>query len=283
MSILRQKMIDELSLFGFSPYTKRNYVEAVVQLTKFYQKSPLKIGEEEIKRFLLHEQKRGLARSTLRIITNAIRFFYQNVVQQPKSVENVPSIKAPKKLPDVLSMEEVKTLIQLTKNVKHKTILMLLYSTGMRTHELVQLKNQDIDGQRMTVKIMGKGQRQRYLGLSPIMLDQLREYWRIYRPTHLLFTSWKKSVPYSTRSIQRTLHRAKELAGIHKTGGPHLLRHSYATHLYESGVSLPVLQRLLGHRSIKTTSLYIFVAKETVTSVKSLLDMIQLPKEKTHV
>ena len=277
MNLLRQQMIEQLSLFGFSAHTKRNYIEAVGQFSRYHGKSPDKLGEQDIKNFLLYSQRRGLASSSLRILRCGIAFFFTHVLLNPKEIQHIPSLKREKKLPTVLSTSEMERILSTVTKVKHKTVIMVFYATGMRLSELLNFKIEHIDSSRMMLKIVGKGSKERYVALSKTLLNQLRCYWKEYRPTSFLFIN-SQGKPYSRRTIANIIDEAKELAHITKPGGPHMLRHTYATHLYEAGVAIEVIQRLLGHVNIKTTMKYVYIAQDNITSVKSPLDLLSIDK-----
>lgn len=275
MKFLRQKTINELKLFGYSGMTLRNYVEAVSSLAKYHGKSPDTLGEEDIKAFLLYSQRRGLAPSSLRNLRCGILFFFTHVLKREVVVKHIPSMKQEFRLPIVLSTSEIERLIEATTDLKHKTILMTFYATGMRLEELRLFRLQNIDSQRMTLKFMGKGKRERYVPLSPVLLAQLRAYWKVYKPKDIFFPS-KFERPYHRRSIQLIFEDAKKLAEIKKPGGVHMLRHSFATHLFEAHVPAFTIQKILGHQNIATTQKYVHVAINTITSVKSPLDLLSL-------
>lgn len=275
MSTLRQRTINELKLANYSDMTIRNYVRAISDFSNFHGKSPDKLGEEDVKSFLLHSQSRGLAPSSTGILRCAILFFFKRVLKNPMAVKDLPSIRQEKRLPTVLSTSEVERIICSVKNFKHKTILMTFYATGMRLAELRQFRIENIDSQRMTLKFMGKGKKERYVPLSPVLLNQLRQYWRVYQPKDLLFVS-NSEEPYHPRTIQSVFEKAKKLAGIKKAGGVHMLRHSFATHLFEANVPAFTIQRILGHNSIVTTQKYVRITNHTIASVKSPLDLLDL-------
>lgn len=277
MKILRQRMIEELNLFGFSPHTKRNYIEAVQKLSHYHGCAPDTLGEQDIKNFLLHCQRKGWAPSTMRNFRCGIDFFFTHVLHRGVEIQRIPSMKQEKRLPLVLSTSEIERILTSVENLKHKTIIMTFYGTGMRLDELNHFKVRDIDSSRMVIKIMGKGKKERYVPLSDILLSQLRNYWRIFKPSDIFFIS-ARNKPYHRRSIAYVFEEVKKLAHITKPGGLHMLRHSYATHLYEAGVPIEIIQRLLGHSNIRTTMKYIYVAKDTITSVKSPLDLLSIDK-----
>lgn len=275
MNPLRQRLIDELKLFNYSGMTISNYVLAIIALSRFHGKSPDKLGEEDIRNFLLHSQARGLAPSTMRNFRCGIVFFFTHVLRRPFEVERIPSMKQERRLPNVLSTSEIERLLSSAPDLKSKTVLMLFYSAGMRLSELRNFRVQGIDSERMTLKFMGKGKRERYLPLSPILLLQLREYYKVFRPTDYFFTS-KFKTPYHIKNFQSIFTNAKKLAGITKAGGVHMIRHSYATHLFEMGVPALHIQKLMGHKNLATTEKYVLISQDTITSSRSPLDLLNI-------
>ena len=283
MNPLRQKMIEEMDLFGYSNRTKTSYVDAVRQLHR-YHKSPLsKLTEDDLKSFLLYKKRDGMASSTMRILCSGIRFFYTQVLRTGYKVENIPSIKTSKRLPNILSTSEVERLISTTDDIMAKTMIMTFYGTGMRLEELRLFPFANIDSCRMTLKIHGKGDRERYVSLSERLLIQLRAYWKHCRPKHYLFENKHRGGVFGRRYLHFRFIEAKKRARITKAGGVHMLRHSFATHLLEAGVPLIVIQKLLGHVDIKTTTKYTWIAHNTITSVKSPLDLLVIPEDNGEV
>jgi len=275
MKFLRQQTINELKLFGYSGMTIRNYVEAISAFSRYHGKSPDTLHEEDIKTFLLYCQRKGLAPSTMRNMRCGIVFFFTHVIKKEIEIKRIPSMRREHRLPNVLSTSEIERLISATTDLKHKTILMTFYATGMRLNELRLFRLQNIDSGRMTLKFIGKGNRERYVPLSPFLLNQLRAYWKAYKPTDIFFAS-KFQKPYHVRSFQVLFQEAKKLAQIQKPGGVHMLRHSFATHLFEAGVSALVIQKLMGHQHLATTQKYVHIANPTLTSVQSPLDLLSL-------
>lgn len=274
MNPLRQKMIEEMSLFGYSSRTKSSYVDTVRQLHR-YHRTPLRhLSEDDIKSFLLYKQRKGFASSTMRILCSGIRFFYTQVLRSGYKVENIPSIKVKRRLPNVLSTSEMERLIDCNDDLMAKTMIMTFYGTGMRLEELRLFPFGNIDSDRMTLKIHGKGDRERYVSLSERLLIQLRAYWKHCRPKRYLFENKHKRDAFGRRYFHFRFIEAKKRARITKSGGVHMLRHSFATHHIESGTPIYVLQRLLGHSNIKTTSRYLWISNQTITSVKSPLDLL---------
>ena len=275
MKFLRQQTLNELKLFNYSSMTIRNYIDAISDFSRYHGKTPDKLGEEDIKTFLLYSQRRGLAPSTMRNLRCGIIFFFNHVIKRPIEVAHIPSIRQERRLPDVLSTSEIERLLDAVTDLKQKTILMTFYATGMRLEELRLFRLENIDSERMALKFMGKGKKERYVPLSPVLLKQLRLYWKTFKPTGVFFQS-KHKKPYHRRSIQVMFEEAKKMTGLKKSGGVHMLRHSYATHLFEANVPAFTIQKLLGHQNISTTQRYVNIANHTITSVKSPLDLLSI-------
>lgn len=279
MNPLRLKMIEELSLFGYSNRTKTCYIDAVSQLYRYHRAPFINLTEADIKSFLLYKQRKGYASSSMRILCAGIRFFYTHVLRTAHIVENIPSIKIKRRLPNVLSTSEMERLLACSHDILTKTMIMSFYATGMRLEELRLFPFQNIDSDRMTMKIHGKGDRERYVSLSESLLIQMRAYWKHARPKHFLFENRHKGTAFGRRYFHHRFTLAKKLAKITKSGGVHMLRHTFATHHIESGTPIHVLQKLLGHMDLKTTSKYLWISNNTITSVKSPLDLLVMPKD----
>jgi site-specific recombinase XerD len=282
MNILRQKLLDELELRGLSRTTQETYVGIVSRLARYYHCSPDKISDEALRGYLLYllrEKKNGPA--TLCAVVSALRFFYQHVLHRPtEAIEMaLPRMKKPVHRPRIFSPQQVNRLLQLKElNLKHRTLLTTVYAAGLRVSELCRLRPEDILSERGQIRVeQGKGHKDRYTVLSPKLLEQLRAYWRVYRPKGgWMFPSRCKPECYlSTGSVKKLYSRAVKLAGVPHNGGIHSLRHSFATHLLEAGVPLPVIQRLMGHSSLATTSRYLHVRQETLTELKGLLEALE--------
>jgi site-specific recombinase XerD len=219
----------------------------------------------------------GFAASSVNQVFNAIRFLYVELYKMPYAVGAIPRPKKEKKLPVVLSGEEVKRIMESTANLKHKALLMLIYSAGLRVGEATRLRPEDIDSDRNLIHIRGgKGKKDRYTILSTTVLSTLREYWKAHRPERYLFEGQETGKPYSIRSIEKVFSRAAQRAQIGKEVTVHTLRHSFATHLLEQGVDLRYIQELLGHGSSKTTEIYTHVSRRTLGQIQSPLDKIMI-------
>lgn len=273
MKELREKMVADLQLNGAVPITQKNYLRIVDSLAKHFNRSPEELGEAELKEYLLYlMNERHLTEGTLRFYVAAFKFLYRTTLKREWTVEKLRYPRAKRKLPVVLDLSEVESLFLVTKNLKHKAVLMITYSSGLRASEAASLKLSDIDSKRMMVKIKGKGGKERYSILSQTTLEHLRQYWKKYRPTEWLFDGQKKDEHISTHSIQCMFYAAKKRARITKPASVHTLRHSFATHLIEAGTSLHHVQLLLGHRSPTTTTVYLHVSRLNLSQVTSPLD-----------
>ena len=276
MGELRDRMVREMQLRRLAPSTQEAYVRAVRGLAAFYHRPPDELGSEEVKSYLLHlMNERRLDWSTVNASSAGIRFFYSATLGRPDVSASIPPRKTPRRLPEVLSAEEVGRLFAVTENLKHRALLMTAYAAGLRVSELVHLQVRDIDGQRMMVRVRaGKGEKDRYTVLSPRLLDALRAYWRAYRPATWLFPGSAADRPLDRGTAAEVYHQAKERAGITKRGGIHALRHAFATHLLEGGTDLHTIQRLLGHGHLGTTMRYFHLARRTVLATVSPLEWL---------
>ena len=279
MTPLRLKMIRELELHRKSPKTIEAYVTAVAQLARHYNRSPEQITVQEIRDFLhylITERKQAFSSCNQKLA--GMRFFYKHLLGRADFELRVPA-KRSGRLPEPLGRGEIARLIEATTNLKHRVLLMTAYAAGLRVSELVHLKPHDIHSERMLIRVnQGKGRKDRYTLLSPRLLEELRAYWRIYRPTIWLFPNRDGSRPLDATSAQKLYYAAKERAGITRGHGIHCLRHSFATHLLEAGVNLPTIQRLMGHTSLATTARYLHVTSQHLASVSSPLDLLRLPE-----
>ena len=274
MSPLRQRMLEDMTIRNFSPHTQKQYIIYVAAFAKHFGQSPEQLGLEEIRSFQLFLlERRGVCAATLNVAVSALRFLYGVTLQQDWDIQMIPYAKKPKKLPIVLSQEEVPRLIQIVRNMMYRIVLMTTYAAGLRVSEVTQLKVTDIDGERMCIRVeQGKGRKDRYVMLSAKLLHHLRQYWRIYKPQDWLFHGRQNGhLPIST--VQAVCKKARVEAGIRKEVTPHTLRHSFATHLLEAGTDIRTIQLLLGHRSLNSTMIYTHVLRQKgIRPVKSPLD-----------
>lgn len=281
MTTLRQQLIDILTLKGLSLRTHESYIAAVVGLSRHYDRSPDLITNDEVRTYLLHlHNQRKLSASTLNVAVSALRFFYRHVLERSiAEVEaSLPRGKQPKSCVRVYSLEEVQRLLsQGCINPRDRAFLMTVYGAGLRLNEACHLGLRDIESARMMIRVnRGKGAKDRYTVLSPVLLEELRGYWRLFQPKAWLFPSTADPAkPMVDCSAQRIFTRALERCGLPNRGGIHCLRHSFATHLIESGVELTAVQKLLGHSSMKTTTIYLHVSNERIAQIKSPLELIQ--------
>ena len=275
MGKLREQMKGDLELRGLSPHTRDNYLRHVSQFSRHYGRSPRHLGEKEIKEYLLYLlREKKVSTATVNQCYHALKFLYERTLNRMWVMARVPRVRRLKQLPVVLDKEEVESLFSVTENLKHRAILMLIYSSGLRLTEAARLKVTDIDSKRMLVRIkQGKGRKDRYTVLSKVALEVLREYWDQYRPNEYLFAGRFPGKPLTGRSIQRVLIKAKDLAGIKKPATVHTLRHSFATHLLEAGTDLYHIQLLLGHRTLNTTTIYLHVSRKELARIISPLDL----------
>lgn len=274
MTEVRQQFITGLQLKGYSPPTVRNYVESVCRYSRHYGKSPLLLDNGDARAFLLHLRNvRKFAPKTINLHLYSLKCFYRMFLPGKNVMEGIPRMKEPIKRPEVLSRSEVEALIEKSSNLKMKAINAVFYSSGIRLAECMQLKLTDVDSSRMVLRIeSGKGGRDRFAVLSPRTLCILREYWKQYRPKKYLFTGRLADRPLSKRRFYGYVVDAARLAGIKKQVYPHLLRHTFATHLLESGTPLAVIQDLLGHASIGTTAEYTHVSMALLKTAGSPFD-----------
>jgi site-specific recombinase XerD len=284
MTPLRQKLIDEIQLRGFSIHTQDSYLRSVAGLARFYHRSPDQIADEEIKAYLLHLLRiKKLAVSSIIVAVSALRFFYGQVLRRPtKAIEEaLPRMKKPVLRPRVYSVQELERLFGCPGlNRKHRALLMTTYAAGLRVSEVCQLRIGDLLSDRHQIHVVqGKGKKDRYTLLSPRLLVELRSYWRIYRPKDWLFPSKVyPDRPITTDAVLRAFTGAVERVGLPDRGGIHSLRHSFATHLLEAGVDPLSLQRLLGHSSLSTTTTYLHVRQERLDQISSALDLIDFSR-----
>lgn len=276
MTPLRQRMIEDMRMRNFSKHTIAAYVSAVYRLANHYHRSPDKLNREEIRAFLvdLVEQKQVSWPYYTQILA-ALRFFFRHVLRRGEVVEDVRGPRPEKRLPVVLSAEEVARFFKAIPSLKHRTILMLAYGAGLRIGEAVCVRISDIDRQRKVIRVQqGKGKKDRYTMLSPALLEMLDRYCWAARPEDLLFTTRFKDRPITDSTVQRVCIQARQDAGIDKRISPHTLRHSFATHLLEAGTDLRVIQVLLGHASPKTTAIYTHVSTALIGKTVSPLDTL---------
>ena len=278
---LRQRMLEELQRRNYSSKTIRLYLRHVAEFAQYFHRSPDQLGAEEIRQyqlFLIQEKK--LAWSSYNQIVCALRFFYAKTLKRAFLLQDIPFPRKEQRLPLILSREEVARILTVPPHLKSRALLMTIYAAGLRRSEAARLRVNDIDSARMTITVrQGKGQKDRLVMLSPVLLQTLRQYWRHNQPKQWLFPGENPDQPISDNDIFGVFHNAVRRAGITKKVSPHSLRHSFATHLLESGTDLRTIQILLGHRSLKTTARYLHVSQQHVRATASPLDGLNLTKE----
>ncbi len=280
MTHLRKQMLEELQRRNYSESTARIYVRAVKELAEYFGRSPEKLGREQIREYQVHLAKRKLAPETVAQRAAALRFFFVKTLRRPYLPEHIPFPKIPRRLPTVLSQEEVQRMLECSMNLMHRAMLLTLYSAGLRRAELTRLKVEDIDSKRMMIRVrQGKGSHDRDVPLSGKLLEVLREYWRWKKPKTYLFPSdyeTRAGQPVSDKVIWWLCKKAARQAGIRKRVSPHTLRHSYATHMLEAGADLRTIQVLLGHKRLEDTAVYLHLSKRHLTAVANPLDRMEV-------
>jgi site-specific recombinase XerD len=275
ISPLRQRMIEDMTARRFKEKVQKDYVRHVRTFAAFLGRSPDTATSEDLRRFQLHLARQQIGAASINAAIAALRFFFTVTLERPDLVRPLRIVNEPRKAPVVLSQEEVARLLEAAPGVKYKAALSVAYGAGLRVSEVVALKVSDIDSERMTLRVeQGKGQRDRYVMLSPQLLELLRDWWRAARPPVWLFPGQNPINPMTARQLNRAVTAAKDLAGISKRVSPHTLRHSFATHLLEQNVDIRVIQVLLGHAKLETTALYTRVAISTIRDIKSPLERL---------
>ncbi len=281
-SVLRQRMIDDMRMRKLSPKTQSHYLRAVRQFAGYLGRSPDTATVEELRSYQLHLVDHGTSPISLNAAITGLKFFFDVTLDHAELMAKMQPVRVPQKLPIVLSRDEVARLIVATGNLKHQTALSVAYGTGLRASEVVALKVGDIDSERMTLRVeQGKGRKDRYAMLSPVLLARLRTWWRVARSQGKmldggwLFPGLNPIDPLSTRQLNRAVHAAAQAAQIDKRVAMHTLRHSFATHLLEQKVDIRVIQVLLGHKKLETTALYAQVATEILREVVSPLETLR--------
>lgn len=286
MSPLRQKLIEELVLRGCAERTQEAYIHQVYQLAKFFGQSPDQLSNEQVRQYLFHlARERKLAPSSINQAVNACRFLYERVLHREVEAlrQALPFTRKAILRPQVYSAAELEALFTVgCPHPKHRAFLMTVYGAGLRLNEACHLKAEHLDAARQQLRVVqGKGRKDRYTLLSPRLLTELRSYWRAFRPQHWLFPATRSpELPMVDAVGQRIYYQALARAGLRRKGGIHALRHSFATHLLEAGVEITVVQRLLGHAHLNTTSTYLHVRQERLAQIAGplqLLDLSQRP------
>jgi site-specific recombinase XerD len=276
-----ERFLQELTLKAYSPSTIRTYRNELLQLLQLLKDKPAsELTPDDLRRYMAYAmEKEGIKENTAHSRLNALKFYYEQVLKKEKFFWEVPRPKKQQQLPRFFNQDEIAAIINATKNLKHKAMLMLSYSCGLRVSEVVAMKAGNIDSKRMCVLIeQAKGKKDRIAALSPVLLVVLREYWKTYKPLRngYLFEGQNPGEPYSTRSLQLVLDAAKHKAGILKPGSVHALRHSFATHLLDKGTDVTMIMKLLGHNDLKTTLRYLHVTNRDMLQLISPLDDLKL-------
>ena len=286
VSPLRRRMLDDMAMRGLREETQRDYIRFVRSFAAFLGRSPDTATAEDVRRFQIHQAETGVHPPTVNGSVSALRFLFTVTLDRPDLSRRLVLVRQPRKLPAVLSVEEVGRLLEAAPGPKHKAALGTAYGAGLRVSEVVARKVGDIDSTRMLIRVeQGKGRKDRNAMLSPQLLALLRQWWRegkrrgVMLPEGWLFPGRNCLEPLSTRQLNRAVHEAAEAAGIKKRVSPHTLRHSFATHLLEQDVDIRVIQVLLGHSKLDTTALYARVATKTIRAVTSPLEHLKLLME----
>jgi integrase/recombinase XerD len=276
MTPLRLRMIEDMRVRNLSPNTQRLYIDGVARFARYFGKSPELLGPEDVRTYqvyLIHQKH--ASSSALQQTVCALRFLYRNTLGKEWALPYIPAPKREKKLPVVLSQEEVSRFFEHLPNLKHRALIITAYATGMRVSEVVSLRAADIDSDRMMIRVeQGKGRKDRYVMLSPNLLELLRTYWKVARPADWLFPGQRPGTHLTAKRVLQVCIKAGVAAGLTKRATVRALRHSFATHLLEAGANIRVIQILLGHRSLRTTAKYTHVSRETICSISSPLDQL---------
>jgi integrase/recombinase XerD len=281
---LRQRMLEDMHLRKLEPKTQTSYVRAVRKLAAFLNRSPDTATAEDLRRFQLHLVDQGTSPITLNATITGLKFFFDTTLNHGELMAKMSPVRVPQTLPVVLSREEVARLLAAVSNLKHQTALSVAYGAGLRSSEVIALKVGDIDSERMTLRVeQGKGRKDRYAMLSPVLLERLRAWWRLAHAQGKIFSKgWlfpglNPMDPLSARQLNRAIRAGADAAGIDKRVSMHSLRHTFATHLLEQKVDIRVIQVLLGHKKLETTSIYTHVATAVLREVVGPLELLPTP------
>lgn len=280
MTSLRQRMTEDMQVRNLALNTQTSYLRQVSLFARFFNKSPELLSPEDIRTYQVYmTNDRELSTSSIVVAVSALRFLYNVSLKRNWNLaEMIPTAKQPQTLPVVMSPEEVLRFLASVASLLHRVILTVCYAAGLRISEAVHLKPTDIDSQRMVIRVeQGKGQKDRYVMLSPKLLEELRSYWRVMRPKVWLFEGDTPGRPITANAVQQACQKTQQIAGIRKPVTPHSFRHAFAVHLLESGTDVRTIQLLLGHRSLETTARYLRIATSKVCSTSSPLDLLPHP------
>ena len=277
ISPLRQRMIEDMTVRNFVEKTRNDYIRQVKTFTAFLGRSPDQAIPEDLRRFQLHQTRAGVRPPSINGSVAALRFFFTVTLDRPEMARHLTFVREPRKMPVVLSPEEVARLLEAAPGPKYKAALSAAFAAGLRVSEVVSLKVSDIHSERMLLRIeQGKGRKDRFAMLSPQLLELLRDWYRIARPAVWLFPGRDPMLPLTTRQLARVVHATAIMAKIKKRCTPHTLRHCFATHLLEAGADLRTIQILLGHSSLKETTIYLHLSKRHLSTTPSPLDSLPL-------
>ena len=284
MTHLRQLMLDELQRRNYSQSTVRSYIFAVEDFARYFHRSPERLGPDHIRQYQAYLfRQRKLSPGTIEGRTAALRFLFVKTLRRPYLPDHIPFPKRQRRLPTILDQQEVARLIDSAGNLMHRTMMMMLYATGLRRAEMCHLKVADIDSDRMVIHVhQGKGSRDRDVLLTAKLLDTLREYWRWMKPKTYLFpgmvNNWRADVPITEKIVWDAVAYAAKQAGIKKHVSPHTLRHSFATHMLEAGADLRTIQVLLGHSKLEHSTVYLHLSRRHLQAIQSLLEAIEVSR-----
>jgi len=279
LSPLRRRMIEDMTVRNLSPATQRSYVHAVAKFSRFFGRSPDRLGLEDVRAFQVHLVSSGISWPALNQTVCALRFFYGVTLGHGEIPERIPYAREPRKLPVVLSADEVVRFLEAVPSLKSRAALTTAYAAGLRASEVVGLKVGNIDSRRMVIRVEhGKGGKDRYVMLSARLLAILRTYWRLARPEHWLFPGRESGKPIDVQVLYAACRSARAAAGLDKRVTVHTLRHSFATHLLERGTDIRVIQVLLGHNNLSTTARYTRVSNGLIRRTESPLDRLILDR-----
>jgi integrase/recombinase XerD len=275
ISPLRARMIEDMSVRKFGEKTQKDYIRHVKTFSTFLGCSPATATGEDLRRYQVHQSKEGIPPATMNGSVAALRFFFRVTLNHPELGRHLTLVPLPERLRVVLSQEEVAQLLEAAPGVKYKAAFSVAYGAGLRVSEVAHLKVSDIESKRMLLRIeQGKGRRDRHAMLSPRLLALLQDYWWVAKPRTWLFPGKDPLLPITTRQLHRVVCETAEAIEINKRVTPHVLRHSFATHLLDQGVDIRVIQVLLGHAKLETTAIYTTVALKVLRSVTSPLDRL---------
>jgi integrase/recombinase XerD len=277
MSPLRRRMIEDMTIRNLSPATQQSYLHAVSKFSQYFGRSPDRLDPEDVRAYQVHLASKGVSWGSLNQVVCALRFFYGVTLDQATIPERIPYAREPRKLPTVLSADEVVRFLEAVSSLKARVALTTAYAAGLRVSEVAALRVRDIDSQRMVMRIEhGKGGKERYVMLCASLLGILRSYWHLARPKPFLFPGRTADTPINPTVLHAACRSAAAAAGLDKRVSVHVLRHSFATHLLESGVDIRIIQVLLGHENLSTTARYTRVSSQVIAGTESPLDRLSL-------